>query len=502
MTTIPKDNQAFRQYEYLMDTTEGQRHVDVIVQMQPGKAEQKARDEFSETIAKTEAQRMLVSDPSELLPPSKQDMMRRNTASRKSKFRPMRASLTAQVERGSRGLDFSSEIKSAKKRAQTFLNIAVVSEAIGSLDKGAPVLFQTADSVQMEVRRNDLKKIALEAGENLGGIYQNKTVRVPQVYETSAPQSGGIGSARYSDISWGLHSTGATSAWGLYDARGQGVKVAVLDTGVDDSHSELAGKMSHFAEFAANGSEVIGAARRDTGTHGTHVAGTIAGGNAGGSWIGMAPQCSIMGGVVLPGGSGSIAQILGGMDWAIMNGAHVINMSLGDIIFDAPLGTPYRNQIINALMRGTVVVAAIGNSGAMTSGQPGNDLEALAVGAHDPDFRCAAFSAGRVHVQAGQVYQKPDVSAPGVSVRSCVPGGNYSHYNGTSMATPHVAGAIAQLLSATSIPTLPDNQRAGLVRDLIEGSVRRWGEPGKDQRYGLGLLDVQRAIDYAKSLGY
>jgi subtilisin family serine protease len=92
-------------------------------------------------------------------------------------------------------------------------------------------------------------------------------------------------------------------------------------------------------------------------------------------------------------------------------------------------------------------------------------------------------------------YTKPEISAPGVSVTSSVPGSEWKSFSGTSMATPHVAGAIAQLLSATRIRKLSDGQkRAYLIQDL--------GESGQDQRYGFGRLDVLRAIDFARERGY
>ena len=89
-----------------------------------------------------------------------------------------------------------------------------------------------------------------------------------------------------------------------------------------------------------------------------------------------------------------------------------------------------------------------------------------------------------------------------IAVYSCVPNGKFASWNGTSMATPHVAGAVAQLLSATDIQTVEPAKRAFLIQDLLAATVDELGEAGKDQRYGYGRIDVLRAVGYAKYQGY
>jgi len=214
--------------------------------------------------------------------------------------------------------------------------------------------------------------------------------------------------------------------------------------------------------------------------------------------------------LVLPDG-GSVAQIIAGMQWAVEQGADVINMSLGGLTMEAEVPSIFTVAIVNALLAGVPVVVAIGNDGAQTTGDPGNDLFAFAVGASDSVDQIAGFSGGRTHLLTESVivdslplpYMKPDISAPGVEIVSSVPGGGYAAFNGTSMATPHVAGAVALLLANTSIKDrVSGPDRAFLIQDLLTSSVEELGENGQDQRFGFGRLNVLRAIGMARELGF
>jgi len=182
-------------------------------------------------------------------------------------------------------------------------------------------------------------------------------------------------------------------------------------------------------------------------------------------------------------------------------------------VMNPEVPSTYTRAIISALRAGIPVITAIGNEGSQTTGTPGNDLLAFAVGATDHLGRAAGFSGGRTQViresaffpanQLPIVYSKPDVSGPGVAIFSSVPGGGWEHFNGTSMAAPHVAGAIALLLSGTRIKQdVPVAQRAFVIQDLLTGSAEELGEAGQNHRFGFGRIDVLRALGFARELGY
>lgn len=227
----------------------------------------------------------------------------------------------------------------------------------------------------------------------------------------------------------------------------------------------------------------------------------------------MAPMAKILAGLVLKGGKGTDAQILAGMEWAIEKGAHVISLSLGGLRLSVDVLDTYTRTIIKANQVGIPVVVAVGNEGSQTSGSPGNDYFAFTVGATDSEDWAAGFSGGRTQVFTSSqyikaeylplVYSKPDVAAPGVDIYSSIPKGGWEAWNGTSMATPHVAGAMALLLGKPArLVDQPAAQRANLLQSLLISTVKELGEAGQNHRFGHGRIDVLRAMGYARDLGY
>ncbi|MEV8535192.1 S8 family serine peptidase [Streptomyces sp. NPDC051211] len=283
---------------------------------------------------------------------------------------------------------------------------------------------------------------------------------------------------------------GAPEAW-TAGHTGKGVKVAVLDTGIDVNHPDFKGLIDGTASF------VPGEAVTDVNGHGTHVAGTIVGSGAasGGANKGVAPDADLFVGKVLGGaeGSGQDSWVMAGMQWAAESGADVVNMSLGD---SYPTdGSDPMSQTVDALSAqyGTLFVIAAGNAGPESISAPGAAASALTVAATDKQDRLASFSSTGPLAHSGGM--KPDIAAPGVDLTAArsqemTDGGDglYRTISGTSMATPHVAGAAA-LLSQQH----PDWTGAQLKEHLMSTAK------GLTDRYspyevGTGRLDVAAAV--------
>ncbi|MGW0559215.1 S8 family peptidase [Streptomyces sp. NPDC003016] len=239
---------------------------------------------------------------------------------------------------------------------------------------------------------------------------------------------------------------GAPKAWAAgYD--GKGVKIAVLDTGVDATHADLKNQVVAERNFSTSPDA------KDRYGHGTHVASIAAG--AGAVHKGVAPGAKLLNGKVLSDdGYGDDSGIIAGMDWAVEQGADVVNLSLGGQ--DTPAVDPLEAQV-NKLSaeKGILFAIAAGNEGPRTVGSPGSADAALTVGAVDDNDKLADFSSTGPRVGDGAV--KPDVTAPGVDITAASAKGSviakevgekppgYLTISGTSMATPHVAGAAAIL---------------------------------------------------------
>ena len=316
---------------------------------------------------------------------------------------------------------------------------------------------------------------------------------------------------------WGLERIGAGRVQDELGITGKGVRVAVLDTGVDADHPDLAGALvtddpadpTHpggWIEFDESGAPVA-SEPHDSDTHGTHVSGTILGADASGTRIGVAPDAELMAGLVIPSGSGTLAQVLAGMQWAIEpfdasgrpagRPADVVSMSLGA----EGHATEFIDVTRNIYLAGVVPSFAIGNEcfvGASSS--PGNVYEAIAVGATDRDENVADFSCGEDVVTEDawpnapeswpREYVVPDVSAPGVDVYSSVPDGQWGTNSGTSMATPHVSGAIALMLQARPDLTVDDTLATLAGTAFFDD---RYG-PRPNSRYGWGRIDAYAAV--------
>ena len=279
---------------------------------------------------------------------------------------------------------------------------------------------------------------------------------------------------------------GAPEAWAA-GLDGTGVTVAVLDSGIDATHPDLAGQVSAQENFTDGAED-----DRDRTGHGTHVAATVAGTGEEGS-SGVAPGADLLDGKVCVNGGCAESWILAGMQWAAEEGATVVNMSLGGP--DTP-GLDPIEQAVQTLTaaHGTLFVAAAGNiPGAGTIGSPASADDALAVGAVTGNDALANFSSQGPRAADGAI--KPDLTAPGVDVTAArgndsglgSPGDGTVTMSGTSMAAPHVAGAAAILAQQH-----PD-WTAAQLRSALMASAR----PAADLdvfAQGAGRLDIGAAL--------
>ena len=280
---------------------------------------------------------------------------------------------------------------------------------------------------------------------------------------------------------WGLKALKAPQLW-AQGFTGKGILVGHLDTGVDGQHPALKNAIATFAEFDMLGVEVNPApAPHDSGEHGSHTAATIAGRPVQGRSVGMAPEAMLASALVIEGGN-AIARVLGGMDWAVGQRCRVLSMSLGfrgwweDFI---PIARILRR-------RGVLPVFAVGNEGPGTSRSPGNYYQPLSVGAMDKNHAVASFSSSQ-RFQRKRDPLVPDLIGPGVGVTSAKPGGGWQDMDGTSMATPHIAGLAALLMQARPNATIARIERAIFDSCKLEPSMPQ-------DRANRGLPDGLRAL--------
>jgi subtilisin len=248
-------------------------------------------------------------------------------------------------------------------------------------------------------------------------------------------------------------SDSATATWGLQAINaihskytGKGVNLAILDTGFYLAHPDFNGRNVTSKSFIDNQSE------NDLNGHGTHCAGIAAGNSQLKTKMryGVAPHANLFIGKVLSNtGVGSDSGILAGMEWAILNNCKVISMSLGSLVsFGESYSAIYNNLAQKALKRGSLIIAAAGNESDRVSGSiipvghPANCPSIMAVAALDKELKVANFSCGGFEEDGGQV----DIAAPGFEILSTwKQPKNHKFLNGTSMATPFVAGVAALL---------------------------------------------------------
>ncbi|MEU1972257.1 S8 family serine peptidase [Microbacterium sp. NPDC019599] len=282
---------------------------------------------------------------------------------------------------------------------------------------------------------------------------------------------------------------GAPEAW-VDGFTGEGVTVAVLDTGYDDTHPDLAGHVLPASTSFVPDEEVAW----DPNGHGTHVASTIAGTGAasGGTHRGVADGADLLVGKILDAtGQGQDSWVIAGMEWAAQH-APIVSMSIGSM-FPSD-GTDMMSTALNGIAEetGALFVVAAGNSGGPeTINAPGAAAEALTVSSvEDPSGALSGFTSQGPLTRTGVL--KPDIAGPGSDITAArssdAPGeGDYATMSGTSMATPHVSGAAA-ILKQQHPEYDADQLRAALVSSATDLGLTSY-------QVGAGALDVAAAVD-------
>jgi subtilisin family serine protease len=363
------------------------------------------------------------------------------------------------------------------------LGIAIVSgedQAIQSLataaaDADSPILV-----IEPEYRAYALNGAGGLASEYLRGykdavnhLYDQLTRPAGEAGVAEMPLAGFQDTAQFT---WGLQATRVHSS----RFSGQGVKVAVLDTGLDLQHPDFHGRAISSRSFIA------GQTVQDGNRHGTHCIGTSCGSKHPASGVrryGIAHGAAIFAGKVLSNqGSGATGGIVAGIEWAVVNGCRVVSMSLGANINQKL--QQYEVPIQRALNAGALVIAAAGNNAQRSVGNfgfvtpPANADAAMAVAALDEQLAVADFSARSSTVTGAG--GKVNIAGPGVRVFSSVPVGFGTHgvLSGTSMATPHVSGIAALWSQATGAT-------GAALWARLEQAARPLGAPTVDVGFGL-----------------
>ncbi|HLD39522.1 MAG TPA: S8 family peptidase [Candidatus Nanoarchaeia archaeon] len=270
-------------------------------------------------------------------------------------------------------------------------------------------------------------------------------------------------------LPWGVNKIDAE----LSNQTGAGVKVCVVDTGIDKTHPDLQANIAGGRNFVAKGLTLDSTKWVDDNGHGTHVAGTIAAVNNNIGVVGVAPQASLLAAKVLNRqGSGYFSDIMAGIDWCTQSGAKVISMSLGS----SSDVQAFHDTVDAAYANGVLVVAAAGNDYGGPVSYPAAYDSVIAVSATDSNNNLASFS---------NVGPQVELAAPGVSVLSTWMGGGYNTISGTSMATPHVSGTAALAIQANPLMSNVE------IRTLLQSTADDLGAVGRDNLFGYGLVDAE-----------
>jgi len=312
-------------------------------------------------------------------------------------------------------------------------------------------------------------------------------------------------------LQWGLERIGAPDAWA--QATGRGVTIAIVDSGADLTHEDLRAKIiGSVSCLGANddSSKCAGSAQDDNG-HGTHVSGIAAAATNNGLGIaGVAPDAKLLEVRVLANdcsgangctASGTSGDVSAGIRWAVDHGARVVNLSLGGGRVQSALGCSFCDAIDYAWSKGVIAVVAAGNDAMLPSGFSNQPAVVVTATTRD-DTRASYSSASSSVVRSARWPVAAPGGEPETQASDCSTGGapkgvlstywiagqvnQYACVAGTSMATPHVSGALAVLLSTGLSPQAAIDRLLATAKDL--------GPAGRDDSFGYGRIDLAKAV--------
>jgi thermitase len=361
---------------------------------------------------------------------------------------------------------------SATSRSAVADRAAVVRRVGTIAANGAQVVQVTGDAATAAATLN--RSAAVEYAEpnvELHALAIPNDARFNQLYGlNNTGQTGGLADADI-DAPEGWDAGGL----GSFPATG-GVKVGIVDTGIDANHEDLSGKLVDCGRASTLFGTVSNGNCADDNDHGTHVSGTIAAkanngvGVAGVAFNSPLSMCKALNAV----GSGSTAGVANCITWLVQRGSKIISMSLG-----GGASSTMQTAVRNASNAGALIIAAAGNDGDATLNYPAAYPEVVSVAATDNRDARASFSNANSDVE---------IAAPGVNILSTKRGGGYVSFSGTSMATPHVAGVAALIWGRNPGFT------AAQVRSKLDASVDDKGPAGRDPSFGFGRVNLQKAL--------
>ena len=297
------------------------------------------------------------------------------------------------------------------------------------------------------------------------------------------------------DNAWGVKRIGSGIVHD--DNKGTGVKIGIIDSGVDYTHQDLDGVYVEGYDFVQNDDDPM-----DVYGHGTHVAGSACAEDNDLGVVGVAPECALYALRVLnDDGVGSWSRVIAAMEWAVSNRLQVVNLSLGS---SQDQGSTVKAAFDNAEAAGLLIVAAAGNSGNL----PGRGNNVIYPAKFDSVIAVAATDSSDKRASWSSTGDQVELAAPGVAVYSTwnddtshydpqpvyMDGDYYKEGSGTSMASPHVAGTGALVIAAGITDTNGNGRINDEVREVLATTAEDLGKKGRDTLYGFGLVNAVAAV--------